>query len=114
VSLEQKRTGFAVIQPRNRGSIGYINCAESSNVSVWRENMGWVGFEFSVIHINRSRPVFCSAAGGQFHFESRSGSLFALDGDGAVMIVENSFYDKQSEAGALDIGRACKTLELPK
>jgi hypothetical protein len=56
--------------------------------------MGWVGFEFSVIHTNRSRPVFCSGAGGQFDFESRSGSFVALDSDAAVMIVENSFYDK--------------------
>jgi hypothetical protein len=76
--------------------------------------MGWVGFEFSVIHINRKSTVFCSAAGGQFDFESRSSTLFAFDSDGAVMIVENSFYDKQSEAGALGIGRAFEALELAK
>ena len=53
-------------------------------------------------------------AGGKFDFESRSGSLFAFDSDGAVMIVENSFYNEQSEAGALGIDRAFETLELPK
>ena len=53
-------------------------------------------------------------AGGQFDFESRSGSLFAFDSDGAFMVVENSFYNEQSEAGALGIDRAIETLELPK
>jgi hypothetical protein len=58
--------------------------------------------------------VFCSAARWQLNVESRSDSLFALHGDGAVMIVQNSFYDKQSQAGALGVCRSFKTLEFPK